>query len=74
MSYKQIVRRLVDSSGVSMRQLSDRMGRSPNYVYNLANEQGGLELSTFQSLADACGYDLILRPRGDGDPIPVTSD
>lgn len=57
----QAVRHIVDKSDKSQRALADELGRAPAFVSSMLTRNTDPRLSTFASLAGACGYDLVLR-------------
>ena len=64
---------MLDEAGVSAYGLSKRMGRSRTYIGRIL--QGGICPSSdrLAYIADAAGYDLLLRPRRGGEDIIISA-
>ena len=56
----------VKATGESLRSVSARLGRSPNYISSVVdqakNKGGNVSSGTLSSIADACGYRLAMVP------------
>ena len=63
------VRRMLDLEGMSRADLSRAMGRSASYGTVLLSQRSDLRSSTLAEVADACGYDLAVVRRADGQTI-----
>lgn len=71
MNSVEVARAMADRSGKTRDELSRDMGRSSSYVRALLARGSDLSTSTLSALADACGYQLIVAPRGSGEPFEV---
>lgn len=60
------ITKIVEESGMSKRAVSEAMGRSGNYLASVIEQSqrkgGGVRSSTLSSIAEACGYSLVLVP------------
>ena len=48
------------------------MGKTRNYYKHLRYDQRSMNADTLASIADACGYDVLLRRRDDDSEIAIT--
>lgn len=59
---------IIKSSGESRRDLSENIGKSPNYIASVVEQSkrkdGGANSATIAAIAEACGYKLALIPEG----------
>lgn len=63
---------VVAESGMSIRAITRKLGRSPGYFTQITKENGSTpRTDTLAKVADACDYDLLLRRRLDGYEIPI---
>jgi len=67
----EIVREMMHVSGLSVRKLGTALGKSPQYMKQTL--YGGTIPSSkkLAAIADACGYDLLVRNRDDGTEIII---
>ena len=71
----EALRTMMDSEGISVRKLGTLMGKSPLYAKNVLYGRKSMpNVSIFAEMADACGYDLLVRRRSNGDEIPIDYD
>ena len=61
MSARAAMVRIVDTSGMSRRQLSVSMGRYPQYLNQKVNDKQTPKADTLAEVAQVCGYELLLR-------------
>lgn len=61
MSARAAMVRIVDTSGMSRRQLSVSMGRYPQYLNQKVNDKQTPKADTLAEVARVCGYELLLR-------------
>ena len=74
MSLCELLRRIVDASGKSHRDLAASLCRSNAYVsVTMTNACNGKDIgvSKLVSIADACGYDVEVVSRSTGERIRV---
>ena len=72
MSLCELLRKIIDASGRSHRDLAASMGKSDAYVsVAVSNVCNGRDIgvSRFVSIADACGYDVEVVSRDTGERI-----
>lgn len=62
---------IVNNSGMSMRALSFSIGRSENFVFQTIKNKSVQKVDTMALIADAAGYDLLLRNRKTGSEIII---
>lgn len=62
---KTYIKEQMDDLGVSNTQLSERMGKSPQQISNIANGDKNLSMNMLQQVADALGVEpwRLLAPR-----------
>lgn len=71
MKAEEIVRTLVENSGISKRQVSLSMGRSESFIGAVIAQSRMPNIELASEIADACGYDTIFRSRETGKEIKV---
>ena len=72
MDASQALRRMVETSGLTHRQIARRMGRYDAYVSQMLTRTQAPGADTVASVARACGYRLELVPiGGDGASIVI---
>ena len=59
-----IVRDMVARSGLSMREVSRRIGRSDNYLSSMLRNDTVPSVDLFASIAHACGYSVVVEGGG----------
>lgn len=64
-------RALVDSYPDGQRALSRAIGRSAGWASSMLNNDGSPRLDTFAKVAEACGYEVVIRDKGTGDVLAV---
>lgn len=72
MDAKTAMRLMIDNSGLSDQELSQRMGKGRNYVYSMRKQGSMPKVDTFARFAHECGYRLMLE-REDGEQIELCS-
>ena len=63
MQVNDAIRAIVQASGLSLRGVSERMGKKPTLVSS-ALQNKDKQASLLAGIAAACGYDLALVPKG----------
>lgn len=58
------IRHMVGGSGLSSREVSRDMGRSPRYLINLYKQGNNPSASIMAEISKACGYDMRLVGHG----------
>lgn len=71
MQVKSAVDKIIQESGLSKLDIAKSMGKNPNFVYALVNKQTDPSYRTLVSIADTCGYDLLLRNRVSNNEIII---
>lgn len=75
MDASQALREMVETSGLTHRQIARRMGRYDAYVSQMLTRTQAPGADTVASVARACGYRLELVPiGGDGASIVIGDD
>lgn len=59
------IRKMMEASGTSARELSRRIGRSPNYVSTTLCVNGDHKAELLIEMASAMGYKLVLEGPGE---------
>ena len=62
---------IVNSSGESKSGLARKLGRGHRYLLNTLSRGSLPRVDNFSMIADACGYDLLLRKRSDNSEILI---
>lgn len=65
------LRQAINDSGLSMYAVSKLMGKTPIYIGALFSRGSTPRTDTYATIADACGYDLLLRKRDNGAEILI---
>lgn len=73
MKAKAALNRIINESGISRIQLSRKLGRTDNYLSSMTHGRQSPGCDVMASVADVCGYDLILRKRSTGIEILIDS-
>ncbi len=63
------ITKMLTTSGTSKAALGAALGRSRNSIYNMYQKGTDVKAETLVRMADAMGYELILR--GHGEEIPI---
>lgn len=69
METRRAIRRIVHLSGKSQRQVSEDMGRSPNFVSAVLTQKRTPSTDLMAEIAEVCGYELQLVKKGGGEVI-----
>lgn len=68
----------IERDGSSMRAISERMGKSSNYLASTIEQAkrktGDAHAGTLAALAKACGHELAIVPREDLPPSALVID
>ena len=70
---KDVIRAMVADSGMSMREASVRLGKSPTWLSATLAHKGDVQMSTFEDVADLCGFKVVVTRRdqyGDAWDVP----
>ena len=62
---------IIADSGLSAGTLSRRLEKERSYIKSFIKRPSIPRADTLASIADACGYDLVLRRRIDEYEIPI---
>lgn len=71
------IRSMMNSSGLSFRKLGDLINRKGGYISSIIFKRQVPSVSVLAMIANACGYDLLVRRRDDSSEIiidPPTND
>lgn len=80
MDTNEALRQVISSSGLSMRSISESLGKSPTWLGSTLGRDGSSRAATVADVASVCGWSLALvqageEPRGalviDGDIRPA---
>ena len=71
MQVKELVGALVRKSGKSANALSADLGKSREYVRNIAVRAAAPRLDTIADIADVAGCDLVIVDRATGETVGV---
>ena len=61
MEIRDLIRQMMDESGVGGRELSRALGKSPTFMGAMLSQSNMPRLDTFAAIAEELGYDLIVR-------------
>lgn len=64
------LRKMLDDSGTRPYTASKKMGKSDTYIKTTL-KNSTLSADKLAAIARACGYRLVLKPKGGGDEIEV---
>ncbi len=65
MDAREVTLSMIQDSGMNDRQVSIKLGMSPRYLSNIIYRGSRPNSDTLARVADACGYDLLVRRRID---------
>ena len=68
---KSVLSSVVARSGMSKAELSRSMGKNGNYLSVVLNRGSVPQADTFSMIADASGYDMLVRRRDTGEEILI---
>jgi len=72
MQPKEAVATMLKTSGHTMYSASLATDHKHSYISSLMRRKGSISAPVLATIADVCGYDLVLVPRGDqGDQITI---
>ena len=67
------IRQMLATGGLSARAVSVSMGKNIRYVSDILLKDTTPKVDTLATIADVCGYDLVLMPRDGADFIVIDS-
>lgn len=70
----EAIREIVDTSGLTHRQIAARLGRYDTFVSQILTRGRDPQASTLADVATACGYRLELVPLDGGRSIVIGDD
>ena len=65
------LRYVVETSGLTHRQIAHRLGRYDSYVSQVLTRSGAPGADTIATIARACGYRLELVPMDGGEAVTI---
>lgn len=65
MNTDKAINTMLDKSGMSRRKVSSAIGRHPNFLTVTLQKESIPRVDTLAALANAMGYELVLRGHGD---------
>lgn len=71
MNAHEVLRKITRSTGMTDIELSVAMGKNTNYLGVIRNRKTIPRADTFAMIADASGYDLLVRNRTDNEEIVI---
>ena len=74
MQVTQAIRTMCEQSGLTHRQIANRLDKYSTYVSQMITRGTDPQSSTLADLARACGYSLVLMPRDGGEIITIGDD
>lgn len=67
-----VIKTMMESSGMSVRKLGTSLGKSEYYAKRILYGQKNVpSVILFSHIADVCGYELFVRKREDGTEISI---
>lgn len=69
MNDAETIRHMCEKSGMSMREVSEKMGKHANFLSATLSRGGGVGVSTLANVAKICGY--VLQVNGHGEIVTV---
>ena len=78
----EALRKMIEDAGKSMYRVSLDLDHKPSYMSTTLNnlrlasngDGPGMGVNTLMAIADVCGYDVALVPRGKGAPIRISCE
>lgn len=67
MDANEAMRLIIESSGKSGRQVAREIGRSESFISSTLSQGVCPRADTLARVAHACGYELVLVPKPEGD-------
>lgn len=61
----------IKTSGLSRYAVSRRLGKTQAYIGAMFSRESIPKTDTYATIADVCGYDLLLRRRADDSEIVI---
>lgn len=74
MNPSDAMRRMIETSGKSGRQVAREIGRSDSFVSSTLAQGVCPRADTLAKVAHACGYELVAIPTGVASKLPDLSD
>ena len=74
MKVNEAISHMLETSGRSAYNVSLAMNRAHSYINSLSKRKGFVSAHVLASIADVCGYDLLLVNRQTGETIPIDSN
>ena len=71
MKVNEAISHMLETSKRSAYNVSLAMGKAHSYVNSLSKRKGFVSAHVLSSIADVCGYDLLLVNRQTGETIPI---
>ena len=71
MQAKEVIRAMIEDSGISQRQVSLSMGRSGHFISSVLGNGRMPNIELMAEMADSAGFDLVLRNRHTGNEIQI---
>lgn len=66
MTIVEVIRAMMAQSGMTNRRLSTTLGREESFIGTTLYKKQKPSVLLFARIADACGYDTLVRRRDDG--------
>ena len=71
MDVRKALRTVISNGGMPKATLSVSMGKAYTFINTTISRGSIPKTDTFAQIADACGYDLLLRQRSTNDEIII---
>ena len=73
MKVNDAILHMLETSKRSAYNVSLAMGKAHSYINSLSKRKGFVSAHVLASIADVCGYDLLLVNRQTGEATPIDS-
>lgn len=71
MDTSDVLRTLIDRSGMSQREVSRRLGKAPTWASTTLGKGSDSQLGTVAAVADLAGCDVVVVDRATGETVAV---
>ena len=64
MNTRDAIAKMCEISGKSQRSVSSEIGKAPTFISSTLNKGSVPRIDTMAKIAEACGFELVLRGHG----------
>lgn len=75
MTFVEAIESCIAKRGMNKSKLAEKMGmKRPQVLVNQMSRKNGMRTDTFLEIAEALGYDVVLKDKISGEEIVVTAE